>query len=320
MEIVINIPNQASLHALKSLFCANIFFPDSPKKFRLIFNSRFIHFEPFMIAMLAAWADYWQMKGVEIVCENTETKGVNYAARMGLFNFLQCENLRNSQEHESAGEFVPLYKLERSRDVADFMGELMPILKKHHSKYADAVKYSLSELTRNVMEHAGGAPAFACAQFYKKSDKVSIGVADCGIGIKESLLRSHVIDASTLGVVEAVKPGVSGAVKSMYGGSDNAGAGLFYNKCIAHASKQYFAIASGEDAFRLRRKQNSASFNADPDLDRHDIYTIPKWIGTVVGLDISITSGQEFAALTKKILDTYTKQFKPKGKVNINFS
>ena len=104
------------------------------------------------------------------------------------------------------------------------------------------------------------------------------------------------------------------------GGLFTATFSVFLGMPIFRLRKQYFAIASGEDAFRLRRKQNSANFNADPDLDRHDIYTIPKWIGTVVGLDISITSGQEFAALTKKILDTYTKQFKPKGKVNINFS
>jgi hypothetical protein len=29
-----------------------------------------------------------------------------------------------------------------------------------------------------VLEHAGGAPAFACAQFYQDAERVSIGVAD----------------------------------------------------------------------------------------------------------------------------------------------
>jgi len=232
MEVEINLPNQISLHTLGSFLKQNQFFPSEPSAFTLSFNPNFTHLEPFVLSMLAAWADYWAEKGIPIACNNTDSKGVDYARRMGLFNYLNHASSKELNTHESAGQFVPLCKLKNSSDVAAFMVEMVPILQKHHPKYAEAVKYSLSELTRNVVEHAGGAPAFACAQFYPKSDKVSIGVADCGMGIFNSLSRA--VDLSNDGdaLINAIKPGVSGSTKMMYGSSDNAGAGLFYNKCI----------------------------------------------------------------------------------------
>jgi len=273
-----------------------------------------------MLSMLAAWGDYWVRQGVKINCKNTDAKGVDYVARMGLFKYISATNPREITEHEPSGSFVPITKLVNSSDRAKFMANLMPILNKNHSRYSDAVKYSLSELTNNVMEHAGGAPAFACAQYYKQSDKVSIGVADCGIGLYTSLSNTISVVDDCDSVMQSVKPGISGAVKSVYSSSDNAGAGLFYNKCIAHASRQYFAIISGSAAFRLRRKQNSIDFNASPVNDRHDVYqNLPNWKGTVVGLDIKVASGREFNNLSKRVLETYTRQYRPKKKVNINF-
>jgi hypothetical protein len=321
MDYEINLPNQVSLHTIGSFLKSNEFFPNNPSQFHLSFNPSFTYLEPFALAMLAAWADHWSTKEIPISCKNLDSKGVDYAVRMGLFKYMNHKVPRDLVTHESAGQFIPLCKLENSSDVANFMAEMVPILQKHHPKYSEAVKYSLSELIRNVVEHAGGAAAYACAQFYRKSDKVSIGVADCGMGITESLSNVMTISNDSDALMQALRPGVSGASKTMYGSPDNAGAGLFYNKCIAHASNEYFGILSGKAAFRLRKKQITSDFKIDPSDDNHDIYDdIHPWKGTVAAINVNISSGNEFSNLMKKILSTYSTHFKPKKKVKINFT
>jgi len=156
---------------------------------------------------------------------------------------------------------------------------------------ARAIRHSLNEITRNVLEHARGAPAFVCAQYYKKAGRVSIGVADCGCGIKESLSNNCNLSSDREAVIAALKPHVTGArYIGMYGATENAGAGLFYTRSLAKISGEYFAIVSGNTAYRLRRRQpESLFFYGDPTHERHDLWdSLLPWKGTIVAIDIGI--------------------------------
>jgi hypothetical protein len=88
----------------------------------------------------------------------------------------------------------------------------------------------------------------------------------------------------------ALKPGVTGAPRGVYGTPDNAGAGLFITRCIAKGSGGYFFVASGRGAYRLRRARNpdeQTELYEDPLDDRHDLWEFPhSWKGTVVALEI----------------------------------
>lgn len=295
MRYQIQIPNEASVHILRSFLSRNRFFAEDATEFEISFHPRFIYLQPFALAMLAAWGHYCATQGIPIRCSNMSTSGVDYAWRMGLFQALGVHYQPVRQVHEEAGRFIPLRRITRGADVQAFLADVAPLL--HRPEHIQAVQYCFSELIRNVLEHAGGAPAFACAQYYHAARRVSIGVADCGVGLLASLQRVHQIATEQDAIIEGLRPGVTGAPPLMYGSPDNAGVGLFFTKSIAKASGEYFAILSGASAFRLRRRRKGEGLrlHADPRRDRHDLYDgLPSWRGTVVAVDIGVRQERRF--------------------------
>jgi hypothetical protein len=199
--------------------------------------------------------------------------------------------------------------------VRDFIANVAPLL--HRPEHAKAVQYCLSETIRNVLEHAGGVPAFGAAQFYPESQQVAIGVADYGEGIRSTLSRNYKLQDDAHGVMTSLFPGTTGVIRSPYGGSsDNAGAGLFFTRCIAKSSHSYFAIVSGTAAYRLRQASRKGAFrlHADPEKDAHDLFRgLPAWQGTVVSVNIGLRVLPEFETTMAAIRDVYSAQ-RPVGK------
>lgn len=302
MPIQINIPNQASLNGLRHFLTRNNLFPENPDEFDLRFHPRFVYLQPFALAMLAAWGSYWKSRNIAIRCSSLKSSGIDYAWRMGLFTYLGIEHQPRRAEHEEAGRFIPLRTIASGRELKGFLDDVAPLL--HRPEHVQAVQYCLSETIRNVLEHAGGVPAVACAQFYPRASRVSIGVADCGVGVRQSLSRTGGYDTDGRAILGALTPGVTGVIPGMYGTPDNAGVGLFFTKSIAKASHEYFAIISGNAAFRLRRVRSSEQFGlfADPTEDRHDLYDgMPAWRGTVVAVDIGVRRVRSFESTMNAI-------------------
>lgn len=304
MTVEINLANQTSVHVLGSFLRANSFFPaEQPSDFCLNFHPRFGFLQPFALAMLAAWGDYWTLKGVPIRCGNLQASGVAYAWRMGLFHCLGVDYSPGRSHHEEAGRFLPIRRITTTHDVSNFIADVAPLL--HRPEHRQAVQYCLSETIRNVLEHAGGVPAFACAQYYRDNDdrpkRVSIGVADYGVGVLASLSRNYNLPSHHESILEAMRPGITGATSGMYGTPDNAGVGLFFLRCIAKFSNSFFALVSGDSAFRLRRVSRVRLFT-DPRRDAHDMFDgFPAWKGTVVSIDIGLRRVRSFEATMEAI-------------------
>lgn len=317
-EVIISLPNQMTIHTLRNLLQKQRFFPGLVSKFVLGFHPTAAFFHPMMLAMLAAWGNHWREQGVPIECRNTDSRGTRYARRMGLFEHLCCDSVLGDAGSESAGKFVPLHLLTTREAAGAFVAEVPPLL--HRPGRSDAVTACLQELVRNVFEHAGSVPALACAQYYPKASRISIGVADCGIGIRKSLSWLHPVKDDLDALYWAVRPGVSGAVRTMYGGNDNAGAGLFFTKSMAHASGGYFALVSGSAAFRLRRNRDSGPLvlAADPKEDRHDpLERFSPWKGTALGVDIGLFDSDRM----KEVVDLICSQMvRPKKQAAVRFT
>jgi hypothetical protein len=247
--------------------------------------------------MLAAWATHWTNQGVEIRCENLGAKGVAYAQRLGLFNFLPGTTPSKVEEHEEAGRFVELQEVRKQSDLTKLVGDLGGIL--HAPELIETVQYLVVELTRNVLEHAA-APAYICVQHYKKASRVSLGIADCGRGVREALRLAYDFKSHQEAIVGALRPGVTGAMPTPYGSSDNAGLGLFYSRGLAKWTAQYFMLVSGDRGYRLKRKQATRTPARDPRGDGHDLYAGAAWNGTVVAIDMASVGeshGQMFKAI-----------------------
>ncbi len=301
------------IHLPHGAFLGNIdqfiqsFDPKEPEKLEITMVEKWSWVHPVVLSMIASLAITLKKKNIS--CQKITTKSGHYLERMGLFKFLGIESGLKIVEHDSSGRFIPLTQIKNSNELSKFITDMIPLL--HLApKQVEPIRYIVSELVRNVLEHADVAQgAMICAQYFKKSNTIRIGLADTGVGIRSSLNRSH----STTDDIEAIKlalvPGVTGTTTREGGTAQNAGAGLFFIKSIAYTNKNFFILYSGTGMYKLlKRKSDKVVLHANPTIDRHsENNTLPKWQGTVIGIDISLDSTNEFTFLLDLIRDTYSK-------------
>jgi len=284
------------MHQIGHLLRGCEFFPKNPTRFVLRFDDRKQVLDPVTVSLLAAWADFWQTRSVPITCENLGGAGPRYAQRLGLFGYLPTEGARPLSTHDPAGRFVELRRIATQDELSALCADLASIIRIPH--LINLAQYFLAEMARNALEHAG-APAFACAQYYEKDKRITIGIADCGCGIQESLRENYGLSTDHDAVVAALRPGVSGAARRPYSAPDNAGLGLYYARGISMASGRPFVVISGTCAYKQFSKQANNVPAHDPTRDSHRVLDVRRWQGTVVGLNIRGDHGDKNAFLTR---------------------
>jgi hypothetical protein len=122
--------------------------------------------------------------------------------------------------------------------------------------------------------------------------------------------QHHGVSTHRDALLLALQPGVTGTTSRFGGTETNAGAGLFFTRNIAKASRNSFAIYSGDTLYRLKRwKGGRLLLNADATRDPHSIYgDLPLWQGTAIGIDIAMEQTQSFTALLGLIRDVYSEK------------
>jgi len=289
------------------------FDPSNPSELAFSMHEKWVAVHPVVLAFTASVADCVSAKGGEHTGEVTNVGSLPYLIRMGLFEHLKLPPGKRITAHEAAGRFIPLQRISSTDDLTRFIVDMIPLLHASPTE-VEPVRYVISELVRNVFEHASSARgAFIAAQYFKRSNTLGIGVCDSGIGIRESLSRHHTVPTHSDAVYKALVPGISGTTSRLGGTAYNAGAGLFFTKSIAAASRNYFTVYTGDALFKLRPtppKQPILLF-ADAERDRHTMETgLPNWNGTLVGIDISLSKGTTFAALMDLIRKVFGKSIR----------
>jgi anti-sigma regulatory factor (Ser/Thr protein kinase) len=236
---------------------------------------------------------------------------------MGLFRALGFTDFVKINPHEEAGRFIPLTKIYTNDNLNEFMKNIDPIL--HTSREnSKSIKHVFSEILRNVLEHSNAKfGANVCATYNKKRKKISIGVSDAGIGLANALRESHVIKDGKDAIIKALTPGITGKTKRIGGNDENAGAGLFFTKCIAQSTNNHFLLYSNDCFFKLLTspKGQAITFNSDPLHDNAKIKTdLPFFHGTVVGIDINIDNNAAFNSLIGTIGVAYKNSVKKSQK------
>jgi anti-sigma regulatory factor (Ser/Thr protein kinase) len=220
-------------------------------------------------------------------------------------------------EHEPAGRFIPLTQIKNSKELTDFITEMIPLLHVN-PKHAESISHIITELVRNVLEHSGSPNgAILCAQYYKKSNSIRIGIVDTGVGIKKTINFSHRADDDLKAIQLALMPGITGTTNKEGGTEANAGAGLFLIKSIASVNRDHFMIYSGHGMYKLltRKPSKKIKLSADPFDDKHSKEEqLPYWNGTVVGIDISLDQTQELSKLLDLVWDIYKNAIKERKK------
>jgi anti-sigma regulatory factor (Ser/Thr protein kinase) len=303
-----------------SAFLGNInhflarFSPDEPDRLDITSDPRWFYVHPVVLCMIAAIGK--PVKPENITCE-IKAKTGGYVKRMGLYNFLGIDSGMSVAEHELAGRSVPLKQIKTSDDLVHFLTEMVPLLHLEPA-HVQPIKYTISELVRNVLEHSNSSEgAIVCAQYHEKGNKIRIGIVDTGIGIQKSIRESYPVDNDLDAIKLALTPGVTRTTRKPGGSEQNAGAGLFFIKAIALYNRDPFVIYSGAAMYKLlkRVKAHTVVLEADPSADRHSTETnLPHWNGVVVGIDLGLNNAHEFGNVVSVVRDFYFKTVKDRKK------
>lgn len=275
-------------------------------------NQNWIAVHPVVLSMVAALE--LCTKPQNIFYSKFTTKSTHYLQRMGLFKFLHIESGIKTVEHEPVGRFIPLTQIKTQEELTNFIREIIPLLHLEPSQ-ADPIRYVVSELIRNVIEHSESPiGAIVAAQYYKKSNRIAIGIVDTGVGIKKTINQSYAALTHLAAIRLALMPGVTGTTKKEGGTEYNAGAGLFIIKTIAKVNRNFLMIYSGNAMYKLL-KTGSSKLHNDPFDDNHSkTEELPFWHGTVIGVDLFLSQTKTFTDLLDLIKDVYSKAIKERRK------
>lgn len=299
------LPNSANLQNITGLF-AGLDMSD-PATLEFSMHPKWVAVHPVVLAMTASLDAQVRANGGIVTGTATQVPTLNYLIRMGLFKYLGIDAEKEIQEHEESGRFIPLTQIRDNDELKKAIINLVPLLHAPPA-VADPIKYVFSEMVRNALEHSKSATgAIVCAQYYRESKRIAIGIADSGIGIFESMNDFHQVHNDESAINIALQPGITGTTSRVGGNEFNAGAGLFFTKSIATLSRNRFFLYSGESMFRLMltRKRYTPELHTNPARDPHSFVKAPRWPGTVVGIDLNIEQGVEFSELLEQIRKAY---------------
>lgn len=308
------------IHIPNSAFLGNIdpfiqgFDPLNEEILEITANQNWISVHPVVLAMISALG----LRAEKVKCDKIVATSGHYLERMGLFKFLGLESNMDILAHDPSGRFIPLSKIKGSSELTKFITEMTPLLHLNPEQ-SRVISYIISELVRNVLEHAQASQgAIVAAQYHKRSNTIRIGIADTGLGIKKTINRSYSAKDDLDAIQLALTPGITGTTKREGGTEQNAGAGLFFIKSIAHVNRNFFMIYSGQGMYKLlkRKETKEIKLHADPFVDRHSKEQLmPNWKGTVVGIDISLDVTSEFTQLLDLIRPTYGEAVRERKKL-----
>lgn len=302
----IHLPNSAFLGNIDPFFKG--FDPSQPGILQITANKKWISVHPVVLTMVAALGQ--TVLPGSIAFEIMEAKSKHYFERMGLFKLLGLDSGISITEHDSTGRFIPITQIKDSNSLTRFITEMIPLL--HLSPaHAEPIRYILSELVRNVLEHAESPHgAFVAAQYYPNTNTIRIGITDVGIGISRTIRRFHHAIDDLQAVRLALTPGITGTTAREGGTEQNGGAGLFFVKSIAAANTGLFGIYSGTAFYKLLKQsiEERRLLHPDPMEDRHTGGNeYPHWQGTSIGIDLCLDVDEQFSALMALIRGVYSK-------------
>ena len=286
-----------------------------PDKLEISAHEEWISVHPVVLSMVTALG--LDCKPENVTFPDLEAKSKHYLERMGLFKLLQVNSGIKITEHEPSGRFIPLTQIKAPETIESFIEDVIPLL--HLGpKQARPIRYIISELTRNVFEHSQSKiGTILCAQYYKKSNTIRLGIVDRGVGIKQTISNVYPTKDDVDAIRLALSPGVTGTTRRIGGTAQNVGAGLFFIKSIAKTNRDFFMIYSGKGMYKLLKTSPKLKVRlySDPLRDKHSSDNkFPHWQGTAVGIDLNLNSHEEFSDLLNVVYQILQKTIKERRK------
>ena len=281
---VISVPDPLTDKSLVPFFLGWQWHDDVPPESVAIDFSRSTFAAPWVAAMFGAygcWLRGSQGREVKLWLDENSQVG-NFLKRARLPQLLGGES--EDVGASGADRIFPLTQIHKSKEIQPCVNELMRLLAIEDPEIADAIRYSLVELLRNVVQHAySDIGAVVIGNYYPKAGQVDIVVVDFGRGIRMALQeRYREIKDDYKAVKFALQPHVSGtfphgAYESM---ASNAGLGLFFIREIAARSGGGFFLGSGSMLAAIRGSEDGVPQK------RYYTSKTDGWRGTVAVLQL----------------------------------
>lgn len=247
---------------------------------------------PYAVTLFSAYYLYLRevkRKHAQIIFSPSSVAGA-YLAKSGFLEIVQQgEAIEESEDND---RIVKLARIRESKEIPAFARSVVDLLAIEDDEVSGAVKYALIELLRNVVQHSQSAiGGVAMAQYFPRSGLVEICVADCGLGIKDTLREAYPeINSDIKAVKFSTQPHISRTFGPAQYDSmrDNAGLGLFFIKQITSLASGSFFLGSGSAL---------ADIWGDKNGEQQKIYKIAKnggWPGTFAYLQLRKDSITEF--------------------------
>jgi signal transduction histidine kinase len=236
-----------------------------------------------------------------------------FAAALGLDDIISGDEVQGQPEIGRTVKLCEVCTYEEIEPISEQISKLIvadaPDV--DQSEYHDpdevqkTIRYVLIEALRNVIQHSqDSAGAVVLAQRMDKGlnydhPYIQVAVADCGVGILETLRRTHSdLDSVEVALERSLWPYYSGKFHSyQHGSAQNAGLGLFFISEMAKLTSGKLLVSSRGASLLLL---------GDPEaLGNNKISALPVGFqGTLIAFEMPKRGVADYDALIKRIADT----------------
>lgn len=236
--------------------------------------------DPSALALLAAWGARMRERGVVVRIDDSAKS--QYGWRVGLLTALAG---KFPETVEASDHFVRA-RLRSELDIERALQHVRPVLHASEDE-SDAVGYFLSELLRNVFEHAQSREgAFLAGGWFPNRGRVTLAVADLGLTVPVHFQRRLASELPPANALElALEPLVSGSRDR----NRNAGPGLYMTRRISTLMGGRFWLYTGN--LRVTAAPaDEVGLHAAPLIEE----TALRWPGTAVAVTLYVDGGGTF--------------------------
>jgi len=174
--------------------------------------------------------------------------------------YAYCEYVAGKSSSKTT---IPLKVVKNRGEVDRFTQDLVELLKRHITIQQqideddwEFLKYQISELLNNALDHSKWYKAVVCTQYFPRIDEIEIAVVDCGIGFYNTIQRRYNVKNEIEAVQKALEKGVSGAQVIPYGSAyKNVGYGLYVISKMIKDSQGELIIISNDSFYKYPQNQ-----------------------------------------------------------------
>ena len=163
------------------------------------------------MAFLCSWARGRSHSGARIHFRG-DHDAIQYLARMDLQEHVGLEYGAGNRR-DGTGRFVPLELIASSDDAFRAVNAICDLVLHQFENartFLPALEWAANEIIDNIIIHSETpTPGAVCAQYFRKTHRLDVGIADLGRGIKASLGTTRKIWSHGDAVTTALRRGVT---------------------------------------------------------------------------------------------------------------